>query len=71
MENDYFNEDVTARIFFFFSELNFERDRVHFCCCFYIYMHMVNKREKCTPLRLYISNAVNVEAVLNVYVDIS
>ena len=69
MENEFFNEDVTARIFFLFLELKYERNRVHFCCCSYIDMHMVKKREKCAPVRLYISNAVNVEAELNVYVD--
>ena len=34
---------------------------------YYIDIHMVHEREKCTPLRSYISRAVNVEAELNVY----
>ena len=34
---------------------------------YYIDMHMVHKREKCTPLCYYISRFVNVGAELNVY----
>ena len=38
---------------------------------YYIDIHMVHEREKCTPLRSYISRAVNVGAELNVYGNVS
>ena len=34
---------------------------------YFINIHMVHEKEKCTPLRLNISRAVNVGAELNVY----
>ena len=38
---------------------------------YFVDMHMVYEREKCTPLRSYISRAVNVGAELNVYGNVS
>ena len=38
---------------------------------FYIDIHVVHEREKCSPLRSYISRAVNVAAELNVYGNVS
>ena len=38
---------------------------------YYIDKHMVHEREKCTPLRSYVSKAVNVGAELNVYENVS
>ena len=57
-----------------FSELKYERKRVHFSpydFLYYIDIHMVHEREKCTPLRSYIFRAVNVRAELNVYGNVS
>ena len=70
VENYYLNGGVTPRIFVgIFSYLKYERKRVHFLL--YIDKHMVHEREKCTPLRSYISRAVNVGAELNVYWNVS
>ena len=38
---------------------------------YYINIHIVHEREKCIPLRSYISMAVNVVAELNVYGNVS
>ena len=38
---------------------------------YYIDIHMVNEREKCSPLRLNVSRAVNVGAELKVYGNVS
>ena len=38
---------------------------------YYIDIHMVHEREKCTPLRSCVSRAVNVGAELNVYRNVS
>ena len=38
---------------------------------YYIDIHMVHEGEKCTPLRSYVSMAVNVGAELNVYGNVS
>ena len=38
---------------------------------YYIDIHMVHEREKCTPLRSYIPRAVNVGAELNVNGNVS
>ena len=68
MENDYLNGDVPPLILWNFSELKYEHKRVHFSPYdFFLYdfdIHMVHEREKCTPLRSYISRAVNVGAEL-------
>ena len=53
MENDYLNAAVTPRIFLKFSDIKYERKRHTF----------VHDREKCTPLRSYISRAVNITLI--------
>ena len=59
VENDYLKGDVTPQII-----LNYERKRVHFTVRFFLYyidIHKVHEKEKCTPLRSYnIPRAVNV-----------
>ena len=61
--------------FFKFSELKYERKRVHFSPCaflfYFIDIHIVHEKEKCTLLRSYIPKAVNVGAELNVYGNVS
>ena len=42
--------------------------RIFLC---YIDIHIVHEKEKCTPLRSYISRAVNVGAEFNVYGNVS
>ena len=37
----------------------------------YIVKHIVHEREKCTPLRSYLSRALNVRVDLNVYGNVS
>ena len=57
-----------------FSKLKYERKRVHFSPYEFLYcidIYMVHEREKCTPLRSYVSRAVNVGADLNVYGNVS
>ena len=52
MENDYLNGDVTQRIIFKFEELKYERKQVHLSphdSFYYVDLHMVHEREKCTP----------------------
>ena len=63
----YLNGDVTPRFF----EIVRIKIRVQASTLFtlriflyYIDIHMVHEREKCTPLRSYISKAVNVGAEL-------
>ena len=51
-----------------FSELKYEHKRVHFSPYDFFLndfdIHMVHEREKCTPLRSYISRVINVGADL-------
>ena len=68
--NDYLNGDVTPRIFL--------KIRAQASTCFslriflyYIDIHLVHEKEKCTPLRSYIPRAVNVGAELKVYGNVS
>ena len=75
VENDYLNGDVTPRIFLKFSELKYERNRVHFSAYEFFFIISIYtlcmKEKKCTPLRSYISRAVNVGAELIVYGNVS
>ena len=61
------------RYFFIFLELKYEHKRVLFFLrrfLTYIDIHVVHKREECTPLRSYICKAVNIVAQLNVYENV-
>ena len=75
VENDYLNGDFTPRIFFesFRIRIRAQASIIFSLRIFlyYIDKHMVHEREKCTPLRSYVSRVVNVGAELNVYVNVS
>ena len=66
VNNDYLNGDVTPRIFFKFFRIKIRGQASTFFSSryflYYIYIHMVHERGKCTPLRSDISRALDVGA---------
>ena len=75
MENEYLNGDVTPQIFFKIFRIKIRAQARTFFSLriflYYIDIHIVHEKEKCTPLRSYILRAVNVGAELNVYGNVS
>ena len=77
VENDNLDADITGRIFFNFQNLNTSANEFIFLLTnfslLYRYTHtfVVHEKEKGTPLRSYISRAVNVGATFNVYGNVS
>ena len=71
VENDYLNGDVIPRIFFLIFRIKIRAQASTFFSLrfflYYIYIHMVHEKEKCTSLH----SAVNVGAELNVHRNVN
>ena len=71
VENNYLNGNVTHRIKIRAQASTFFSLQIFLFFLYYVDIHMVHERGKCTPLRSYISRAVNEGAELNVYGNVS